>query len=192
MRIPGLASLAALGALLAVHSVSVQQPAQPAPGCTATPAEIEANKKLAMAAFHPGVTAADRLALMDHSYVQHNPTYKKYADENKISYYEGFKQLSRRQAGAGRGGVPGGIPAGPRPPRANPLEIVVAECDLVTIIHKDYRQDPTAAAGTWYEAFSFDTLRVRDGKFVEHWDGSGISTPAPQPPAGARDQPPGH
>ena len=44
-----------------------------------------------------------------------------------------------------------------------------AECDLVTVIHKDFRQDPTAPPGTFYEAFTFDTFRVKNGKLVEHW-----------------------
>jgi predicted SnoaL-like aldol condensation-catalyzing enzyme len=54
----------------------------------------------------------------------------------------------------------------------------MAECDLVTIVHKNYRQDPTAPAGTFYEVFTFDTFRVRNGKLVEHWDGAVINPPA--------------
>ena len=54
----------------------------------------------------------------------------------------------------------------------------MAECDLVTIIHKNFRQDPTAPAGTFYEVFTFDTFRVRNGKLVEHWDGAVINPPA--------------
>ena len=54
----------------------------------------------------------------------------------------------------------------------------MAECDVVTVIHKNFRQDPTAAPGTWYEVFTFDTFRVRNGKLVEHWDGAVINPPA--------------
>ena len=53
-----------------------------------------------------------------------------------------------------------------------------------TIIHKNFRQDPTAAAGTFYEVFTFDTFRVRNGKLVEHWDGGVINPPATGAPAG--------
>jgi hypothetical protein len=53
-----------------------------------------------------------------------------------------------RQAGPGRQGC--GAASGPQPPAGNTLEIVTSECDLVTIIHKNYRQDPTAAPGTSY------------------------------------------
>src|SRR4029434_8599814 len=90
-----------------------------------------------------------------------------------------------RQGGQGAGR---GQAAGPQPPAGNPLEIVMAECALVTIIHKNNRQDPTAAAGTFYEVFTFDTFRVRNGKLVEHWDGAVINPPgapgAPGAPAG--------
>src|ERR1700724_2591438 len=125
MRILSLTSRIMVGALLAVPFVTTQQPSQPASGCSTPPAQIDANKRLAIAAFRGGVTPADRLALMDQSYVQHDPTYKKYADQNKISYYEGFKRLSAAQADAGRrGGGPTGAQVGPQPPRANPIEIV--------------------------------------------------------------------
>jgi transposase len=45
--------------------------------------------------------------------------------------------------------------AGPQPPPGNPFEIVTAECDLVTTIHKNHRQDPTAEPGKFYEMFTF-------------------------------------
>src|SRR5678816_1403844 len=151
------------------------------PGCTATPAQLEANKKVAMEFFRPGV---DRVALADPTYKQHNPAFIKGGREAKLSDYEYFKS----RFGGPRAGGPGGGPAGgggrgaaegPQPPAGNPLEIVMAECDLVTIIHKNNRQDPTAAAGTFYEVFTFDTFRVRNGKLVEHWDGAVINPPAP-------------
>lgn len=46
----------------------------PDAGCTATSAQLEANKKVAMAFFAPG---ADRVALADPSYKQHNPAFIK-------------------------------------------------------------------------------------------------------------------
>ena len=155
------------------------------PGCTATPAQLEANKKVAMEFFRPGV---DRVALADPTYKQHNPAFVKGGREANLSDYEYFKS---RFGGPTRGGGPGaGAGAGrgavdaPQPPQGNPLEIVMAECDLVAIIHKNFRQDPTAAAGTFYEVFTFDTFRVRNGKLVEHWDGAVINPPATGAPAG--------
>jgi predicted SnoaL-like aldol condensation-catalyzing enzyme len=58
------------------------------------------------------------------------------------------------------------------------MEIVVVQCDIVTVIHKGYRQDPTEP-GKFYEAFTFDAYRVRNGKVVEHWDDTAINGPAP-------------
>src|SRR5436853_5454384 len=77
----------------------------PVPGCTATPGQLEANKKVALEFFRPG---ADRLALADTSYKQHNPAFKKRSEEKKISDYEEFKAAF---SGAGRGGGGGRGPA---------------------------------------------------------------------------------
>jgi predicted SnoaL-like aldol condensation-catalyzing enzyme len=164
----------AIAFLLFATPVFAQQ-ANPAPGCTTTPAQLEANKKVALEFFRPG---ADRLALADPTYKQHNPAFKKRAEDNKVSDYEEFKaafaNAGQRGAGPGRGPA-----AGPTPPQGNPLEVVTAECDIVTAIHKNYRQDPTAEPGKFYEVFTFDTFRVKNGKLVEHWDGAVINPPAP-------------
>lgn len=55
----------------------------------------------------------------------------------------------------------------------------MAECDLVTVIHRNVRQDPTAEPGVWFEAFTFDTFRIRNGKLVEPWDAAVINPPMP-------------
>jgi predicted SnoaL-like aldol condensation-catalyzing enzyme len=166
-------------ALVLISTPALAQGPVLAPGCTATPAQLEANKKVAAEFFRPG---ADRVALADPSYKQHNPAFVKGGREAKLSDFEYFKS----RFGGPRAGGPGGAAAGggrgaaegPQPPQGNPLEIVMAECDLVTIVHKNYRQDPTAPAGTFYEVFTFDTFRVRNGKLVEHWDGAVINPPA--------------
>jgi predicted SnoaL-like aldol condensation-catalyzing enzyme len=158
--------------LLAQQPPAVQ--ANPAPGCTATPAQLEANKKVAMEFFR--TTGEARVALADPSYKQHNPAFKKRAEDNKVSDYDEFKSTFLAQAG--RGGKKGGPAAEPAPPPGNPFEVVTAECDIVTVVHKNYRQDPTAEPGKFYEVFTFDTFRVTNGKLVEHWDGAVINPPA--------------
>jgi predicted SnoaL-like aldol condensation-catalyzing enzyme len=174
--------------LSAVHAFA-QGVVAPAAGCTATPAQLEANKKVAMAFFAP---SADRVALADPTYKQHNPAFLKGAREAGLGDYEYFKSRfgGPRQGGPGGGGAGRGQApapaAGAQPPAGNPLEIVMAECDLVTIIHRNNRQDPTAAPGTFYEVFTFDTFRVRNGKLVEHWDGAVINPPAPAGGRGAQ------
>jgi len=151
-----------------------QVQANPAPGCTATAAELAANKKVAMQFF--AAQGADRVALADPSYKQHNPAFKKRAEDNKVSDYEEFKAAFANPQGRGGGGR--GPAAGPTPPQGNPYEVVTAECDIVSVIHKNYRQDPTAEAGKFYEVFTFDTFRIKNGKLVEHWDGAVINPPA--------------
>lgn len=166
-----------IGNSLAVAPVLAQAPVvAPQAGCKATPAELDANKKVAMEFFRPG---ADRVALADPSYKQHNPAFVKGGREAGLSDFDYFKS---RFGGPPRQGGPGpgrGQGDAPQPPAGNPLEVVMAECDVVTVVHKNFRQDPTAAPGTWYEVFTFDTFRVRNGKLVEHWDGAVINPPAP-------------
>jgi len=170
------ALVAAIAALIVAPAVAQAQVVAPQAGCKATPADLEANKKVAIEFFRPG---ADRVALADPSYKQHNPAFVKGGREAGLSDFDYFKS---RFGGPPRQGGPGpgrGQAEGPQPPAGNPLEVVMAECDVVTVIHKNFRQDPTAAPGTWYEVFTFDTFRVRNGKLVEHWDGAVINPPAP-------------
>jgi len=148
------------------------QQANPTPGCTATAAQLAENKRVAMEFFR--AQGADRVALADPSYKQHNPAFKKRAEDNKVSDYEEFKAAFANPQGRGGGRGPA---AGPTPPQGNPYEVVTAECDIVTVIHKNYRQDPTAEPGKFYEVFTFDTFRVKNGKLVEHWDGAVINPP---------------
>ena len=180
MRALTMAAMVVAGVVCsAAQAVAQGQVVAPQAGCTATPAQLEANKKVAMAFFAPN---ADRVALADPSYKQHNPAFVKGGKEAGLSDFEYFKSRfgGPRQGGPGAGAAAGrGAAAGPEPPAGNPLEIVMAECDLVTIIHRNNRQDPTAAPGTFYEVFTFDTFRVRNGKLVEHWDGAVINPPAP-------------
>lgn len=157
--------------LLAAAPVLAQPAARPA--CTLTPAQIEANRQAGMAFFKPGITGADRIALLDPSYVQHNPVFKKQAQDTGKSDYDTFKDRV-----GGPPAPPPAPPAGPRPPAADPYALVTVDCDLVTVLHKNFRQVPGAAAGTWYEVFTFDTFRVKNGKYTEHWDGAVLPNPA--------------
>ena len=160
-------------AVAVAQQLPAAQQANPTRGCTATPAQLEANKKVAMDFFR--LSGEGRVALADPSYKQHNPAFKKRAEDAKITDCEEFKDFFLRLPA----GPSPGSATGPQPPQGNPFEVVTAECDIVTIIHKAYRQDPTAAPGKFYEVFTFDTFRVKDGKLVEHWDGAVINPPAP-------------
>ena len=138
-------------------------------------AQLEENKRIASQFFTPGVTAEDRIALLHPDYIQHNPAFKKFADENGISYYEGFQQMMGNFGGGGRGGGGGQANDAPQPPPGNSLYLVMAEDDLVFIMHQQFVQDPDEDPGTFYEAFAWDTFRIRDGMLYEHWDGARIN-----------------
>jgi predicted SnoaL-like aldol condensation-catalyzing enzyme len=50
-------------------------------------------------------------------------------------------------------------------------ELVIAECEFVSVVWKRSLPDPDEPSRTW-EAFGFDTFRIRDGRLSEHWDES--------------------
>jgi predicted SnoaL-like aldol condensation-catalyzing enzyme len=150
--------------------------ANPSPGCVASQAEIEANKKVAMDFFRASGEA--RVLLLDPSYKQHNPVAVRRAQQENLSDFEEAKKAFLEQA---KGQVRG-LGLGPTP-SGNRFEIVTAECDIVTIVHQNFRHDPTGQS-KFYEAFTFDTFRVKAGKLVEHWDGASFNAPV-QTPANA-------
>ena len=55
------------------------------------------------------------------------------------------------------------------PPRT--VEMVVAECDYVSVVWKQVLPDPDTPSRTW-EAFTFDTFRIAGGRLAQHWDGA--------------------
>jgi predicted SnoaL-like aldol condensation-catalyzing enzyme len=169
-------TMTALALLLLVPLVAAAAPPRPEAGCKSDPKTIAINKKAVIEFFRPGITTDERIALLDPAYIQHNPVYVKRAQTDKVSTIEAFRRIqaeNRARAAAAPAAT------GPTPPPADPQFIVMAECDFVTIIRKTWRQDPTAAPGTWYEAYPYDTYTLRNGKLYEHWDGYTIDPPAP-------------
>jgi predicted SnoaL-like aldol condensation-catalyzing enzyme len=167
-----------LSAAAVAQDLTPSAQANPAPGCNPGPAEVEANRKVAMDFFR--VSGEARVALLDPSYKQHNPVMVQRAQQEHLSDYEEAKNAFLAQA---KGPVVG-LGLGPTPP-GNRFEIVTAECDIVTIVHSGFRHDPTGQT-KFYEAFTFDTFRVKGGRLVEHWDGASLSTPAGAPTSTAK------
>ena len=113
------ASLAA--ALLLTAAPALAQQPTLVPGCTATPAQLEANKKVAMEFLRPGITGPERVALADPSYKQHNPAFVKGGRDAKLNDYDYFtSRFGGPARGAGAGAPAGGRGAveGPQPPEA--------------------------------------------------------------------------
>ena len=157
---------AALQLLLVLSMASISHAQSPEPGeCSTTQEELNANKQLLLDFFASGGTPREERSarFQTEDYIQHNPRLLR-IDEitgatGRQSWLQGFREAERR-------GVTlvdlGGIRL------TNPI-ILMAECDLVTAIYKGVLQDPDDPERT-YEAFAFETVRVRDGKFAEHWD----------------------
>lgn len=150
-----------LGLSLAVFAVA--QAPEPGPS-NVTQAELDANKQILLDFFNstgPRAQRAERF--MTEDYIQHNPRLLRMDDitgaTGRQAWVEGFEEAQRR-------GIRivdlGGIPL------RNPI-IIMAEGDLVTAIYRGERQDPDDPTRT-YEAFAFETVRIRDGKMAEHWD----------------------
>jgi predicted SnoaL-like aldol condensation-catalyzing enzyme len=151
--------------------------ANPAPGCSAISTEIETNRKVVLDFFR--VFGEARVALLDPAYKQHNPVVVRRAQQEHLTDYEEARKSFLAQAS----GPSRGLGLGPTPP-GNRFEIVTAECDIVTVVHQSFRHDPTGQE-EFYEAFTFDTFRVKNGKLVEHWDGASIEPSAPPPATAA-------
>lgn len=99
-------------------------------------------------------------------YIQHNPR----GPSGKKAWIELFTRLW----------------GGPAPDSVTPAHretpvITVTQGDLVTLIFKRLKPEPTDPART-YESFWFDTYRVTDGLVTEHWDPE-VKPPAPAPPS---------
>jgi predicted SnoaL-like aldol condensation-catalyzing enzyme len=111
-------------------------------------------------------------------YVDHNPNITTPGLPGLLEYVH---KLSARAAVAPQAG------AAPKPSGPPQSDVVIATVDgeLVTLIRKKLLPDPQEPGKT-YEAFGFETLRVHDGKIVEHWDSV---TRQGAPPAGAPSSP---
>jgi predicted SnoaL-like aldol condensation-catalyzing enzyme len=145
--------------------------------CTQSRVELETNKQLLrdFFAFEGSLEArAERFLAVD--YIQHNPRLRRLdaitGASGRDSWVEGFKEAERRRISlVDLGGIP----------LEQPI-IVMAECDLVTAIYKGTLKDPDQPNET-YEAFAFETFRVRAGKFSEHWDQVTLKPGWLKPPA---------
>jgi len=127
----------------------------------ANQSQIETNKKVVYDFYRFVWEPKDLCALpnfMPENYIEHNPM------------FSGGREDLLRALQSGRMGEwnkPGAVTEKLKEPPA----LITAEGDLVTWIFKRIRKDPKDPTKT-YEAFWFDTFRIKDGKIVEHWDGA--------------------
>jgi len=148
---------------------------------TVSPVEIEpvpdlrlmaaANKQMALDFYRPGITIAERDAMIHPDYVQHNPAALKFGQQRGISAKEVFPLWMARIAAAGEARPE---PVGPQPPPGKQAYMAIAEGDKVFLMHQRFAQDPNEPPGTFYEYFSWGMFGFKDGLIYEHWDGNTI------------------
>lgn len=137
---------------------------QPPADCKADPARMAANKALAMQIFDGPVTRRNieaRAALLAPDYIQHNPRFLKMNERNGLTGRAGWRKAIEDLVAAPPA-------AGPAPPPRKP-DLLLADCDYVSIVWRQVAPDPDAPGKT-YEVFTFDTFRLEDGLIAEHWD----------------------
>jgi predicted SnoaL-like aldol condensation-catalyzing enzyme len=149
-------------------------------------ARLEANKQLLLRDFALGRDLDARKQIRTPDYLQHNPRFVALTGSRgpeawatAIEHARGKAPLTDTDFSF----------------RSTPV-LVMAEGDLVTAIYKAVLPDPDHPGQT-YEAFTFETVRIRDGKLAEHWDAAklapGWRAPldvALRPESGAGAQPP--
>ena len=168
----GVAIVIVLSAAAVWRPLQAQAPAQtpaalPGPSCAQVPqAQLDANKRVVLGFFSQpaGLTREQRsAATQTPDYIQHNPRFLRM---DPITGASGRQAWVKAGDEAAKRGVQLVALNGIR--LTNPV-MIMAECDLVTAIYKGVLPDPDDQTKT-YEAFAFETFRVRDGKVSEHWD----------------------
>jgi predicted SnoaL-like aldol condensation-catalyzing enzyme len=142
--------------------------AGPASAQAATPADeaarLEANKQLLLHDFALAGDLEARKRLRTEDYTQHNPRFV------ALTGVHGPEAWARAIE-TGRGKAP--LTDSDFSFRSTPV-LVMAEGDLVTAIYRAVLPDPDHPGQT-YEAFTFETVRIRDGKLAEHWDAAKLA-----------------
>ena len=154
--------LTVLAGLVAVAGLSIVTAQDLAPDGGAS--VRAANKQLLLDFFaFTGTREERREQFLADDYVQHNPRFLKM---DEITGATGGQAWVAAWEPAGKLGIQLVALQGVR--LSNPI-LLIAEDDLVTAIYRGDIPDPNSPGET-YEGFAFETFRVRDGKFTEHWD----------------------
>ena len=129
----------------------------------ASPEQIATNKTV-VTRFLDGVPTTPaaitaRSLLLATDYIPHSPRLAAFNANNRVSGRQGWVQAV--EAGVLR----------PAPGPARTRDLLIAQCDFVSVVWKQVLPDPDNASRT-FEAFTFDTFRLQNGQLAEHWDGT--------------------
>lgn len=133
-----------------------------------------ANKEAVVNSFGGGRDSF--LKAIDPNYDQHSPEFRRFGEMNGVQGAKVFDVMREAFALTGQGGVP--KPVEGQPPSNNKY-MVLAQCDLVTVMTQGFDPDPQYP-GKFYPIYRFDIFRVKDGKLTAHWDGGRIPNPLPE------------
>lgn len=177
--------------VILLGAVLTAAPAILAPAWAAAPTQEQADKQIIDDFFTAGQNGVARepraTKFQTEDYIQHNPRFLKMDETTGKTGRAAWIAAGPEGMKRGVRLVDQGIPF------RNPF-ILMAEGDLVHALYRGRIMDP-AKPGESYEAYAFETVRVRGGQFSEHWDGVrlaadwGVQTAAPaaqQPPAAPR------
>jgi predicted SnoaL-like aldol condensation-catalyzing enzyme len=146
---------------------------EPRDGCSAAETQLEAGRQAVLSFFDGPVTTAtvrQRAALLAEEFVPHDPNFVRFNERTNVRGRTGFVRA-----------IEDGLAAAPAGTRTR--DLLIAECDYVSVVWKQVLPDPEEPGRTW-EAFTFDTVRIRDGRIAEHWNSAGLQS-APRTARGA-------
>lgn len=163
----------AVGMLLAGIGIGVVATRFLAPGeATLALAEKrteENNIAFVRAFFQPDFTDEQKYESLDENYVQHDPVFHEFNLLNKTGGQEEFKVLRRAMSQRQPGDAPMFAQPVPGSPDWTRIHRIFADGDYVTVMERRFSPNPLHP-GEFYEHFWFDTWRIENGKFMEHWD----------------------
>jgi|GEM_PF-2104304 len=129
----------------------------------------EANIAFVRAFFQPDFTDQQKYESLDRNYVQHDPVFHEFNMLNNTGGQEEFKVLRLAMAQRRPGDDPMFAQPEPGAPDWTRIHRIFADGDYVTVMERRYSPNPLRP-GEFYEHFWFDTWRIENGKFMEHWD----------------------
>lgn len=173
LKVLSVVAAVALGTGSLLHAAAQSTTGQSSAGDNSqacSPAQVEANKKLALTI---GPNSDD---LLDPSYIQHNPQYFRFGELNGVNGRDAVMLFEQR--GLDRRSMEGKMQLQPGQPPHNFFYKVIAECDMVVLVSQHWHPYPDNPQA-FYATYFFNMWRIKEGKLMEHWDP--VDMPMPMP-----------